>query len=563
MKVAAKNYDLLQLRRRKFSEREREREGKWRKEGAYNDSRRGGTDNNSRNEGKTGNRRDLRDPRYRQKTAERTDARREEHDVLNYGRRERASDGNVRKMDDKYSGWERTTPRERSRPSGLGSTREERPRKSFSPPERRSTSSTRYGDSSDRSGVAGRSEDRRRPTGSLSSRMNKIPSRGRPQDDEAHPERSNRFEDRTDRSRTDVTDSTKFEASSVTPEKIPGITTSSLSQPDAPPDVQQQSPPKRSRPHLPVITEFYPSPLAPHRAPSVFSDLTVEYKSPLQGYDQSTDQLPLHFTSPPLMPGLLSCLTDVLGPVATPTPIQGLSLKWILGASGEMAPRDASFGKWRQFLLASETGSGKSIAYLLPVLQALKQSELHPTPSPISRRIQRPRALNPRALILAPTHELSRQLSGFAKALLHEIKLRVLCASRANVKSTSSNSTGRYGGTASKMADKFGKEDMEMGEFQVMGPGKARPVDLVVGTPMKLLDMIRGRGWDRKEAGVEEPEDIDEDEDGWKRKHRRGSDLPTDVSARSKKGEPEMGLSNVEWVVVDEADVLFGEPRPC
>lgn len=113
------------------------------------------------------------------------------------------------------------------------------------------------------------------------------------------------------------------------------------------------------------------------------------------------------------------------------------------------------------------------------------------------------------------------------------------------------------------MADKFGKEDMEMGEFQVMGPGKARPVDLVVGTPMKLLDMIRGRGWDRKEAGVEEPEDIDEDEDGWKRKHRRGSDLPTDVSARSKKGEPEMGLSNVEWVVVDEADVLFGEPRPC
>ncbi len=41
-------------------------------------------------------------------------------------------------------------------------------------------------------------------------------------------------------------------------------------------------------------------------------------------------------------------------------------------------------------------------------------------------------ARTPRAIMPAPTHELTRQLSGFAKELLHHNKLRVLCASRAN-----------------------------------------------------------------------------------------------------------------------------------
>jgi hypothetical protein len=75
-------------------------------------------------------------------------------------------------------------------------------------------------------------------------------------------------------------------------------------------------------------------------------------------------------------------------------------------------------------MLASETGSGKSIAYLLPLLLDLKLSEHDDH----RRRAPPKRAINPRALILAPTHELSRQLASFAKSLLHVSKLRVLYA---------------------------------------------------------------------------------------------------------------------------------------
>ncbi|KAG6816004.1 hypothetical protein H0H87_009543 [Tephrocybe sp. NHM501043] len=76
-------------------------------------------------------------------------------------------------------------------------------------------------------------------------------------------------------------------------------------------------------------------------------------------------ELATKFTSPPLMPGLLSCLTDIIGRNASPTPIQALSLKWLLNEEGQVNPDSG----WKQFLLASETGSGKSIAYLLPTLQ--------------------------------------------------------------------------------------------------------------------------------------------------------------------------------------------------
>jgi ATP-dependent RNA helicase MRH4 len=83
--------------------------------------------------------------------------------------------------------------------------------------------------------------------------------------------------------------------------------------------------------------------------------------------------------------------------------------------------------RYKEFLLASETGSGKSIAYLLPMLQALKLSEARrlaagdAEATPASKR-----GLNPRVLVLAPTHELAGQLTTAAKALLHTVKLRVL-----------------------------------------------------------------------------------------------------------------------------------------
>jgi len=213
---------------------------------------------------------------------------------------------------------------------------------------------------------------------------------------------------------------------------------------------------------------------------------------------------------------------------------------------------DTPPGRWRQFLLASETGSGKSIAYLLPLLQNLKKAEwaskdMSSSQPPSSEGKQRP--YNPRGLILAPTHELSRQLSGFAKSLLHEIKLRVLCTSQANQKSTS-----RHDSTSSKMSSKFSNISAgTLGEFQFAK--SSYPVDILVGTPMKVLEMVHGRGWDRKEVedGDEKVKtDVAEEEAA---KPRRGRDKM--VGFGKWRSKPELGLANIEWVVVDEADVLF------
>ncbi|CAA7266180.1 unnamed protein product [Cyclocybe aegerita] len=271
-----------------------------------------------------------------------------------------------------------------------------------------------------------------------------------------------------------------------------------------------------------------------YRPPSLIST-----SSPTKGKSKavvSERELPTSFTSPALLPGIVSSLKEMLGPDAKPTPIQSLSMKWLLESNDGAG--------WRQVLLAAETGSGKSIAYLLPVLQNIKLTELLSKDQPPTSST---RPYNPRGLILAPTHELSRQLSGFAKSLLHETKLRVMCASQSNVKNTKKQKDA----TSSKMASMFWDVHGSTGEFQVSK--SSHPVDLLVGTPMKVLEMVRGRGWDRREE-QEGEEDIGENQENQK-KLRRGRDkMPGIGKWRSK---PELGLANVEWVVVDEVDVLF------
>ncbi|KAI0280873.1 P-loop containing nucleoside triphosphate hydrolase protein [Russula aff. rugulosa BPL654] len=217
--------------------------------------------------------------------------------------------------------------------------------------------------------------------------------------------------------------------------------------------------------------------------------------------------LPSAFSSPPLSSGLLQSVHDVLGPNARPTPIQSLSLKHLFVT----LPLDS----YRRFLLASETGSGKSLAYLLPMLHDLKTAEHLSS-----------RQAGPRALVLAPTHELSRQLASFGKALVHHSRLRVQSASRANVASARVS--------AAKMAHVFGGDDAE-GEFEVRsGNGTSHTLDVLVGTPPTLLGMVHGGRWDKESV---------------KSEGKRQRNLPA--------GRPEVNLSKIEWVVVDEADVLF------
>ena len=230
------------------------------------------------------------------------------------------------------------------------------------------------------------------------------------------------------------------------------------------------------------------------------------------------------FTSPPLMDGLLESVKEILGDDAAPTPIQELSLKHLFSRPE---------GEWTQHLLASETGSGKSLAYMLPMLHDLKTTELahggsipEGTPPDGKKRIY-----NPRAIVIAPTHELSRQLSKTAKALLHNIKMRTICASEANRQLKQ----GLTKVSAAKMSMQYAtmsKDTSGPGQFQ----DKVRSIDVLVSTPNKLLEMVRGHGWN------------------W---------APAKAAQEGEKnsfvvGESEVGLQRVEWVIIDEADVMFG-----
>ena len=168
--------------------------------------------------------------------------------------------------------------------------------------------------------------------------------------------------------------------------------------------------------------------------------------------------IPPTFSSPPLSSGLLQFVHDMLGLNVRPTPIQSLSLKHLFAT----LPSDA----YRQSLLASETGSAKSLAHLLPMLHSIKGAER-----------ERPRCTDPRARVLAPTHELSRQLASFSKALVHHSRLRVRSASRANI-----TSSPRSQGSTAKMSNAFDGDGRE-GEFEVRpGSETNHAIDILVGT---------------------------------------------------------------------------------
>ncbi len=282
-----------------------------------------------------------------------------------------------------------------------------------------------------------------------------------------------------------------------------------------------------------------PSPGPSYKA-KVVNPLSEDFD--LDKHAVPTTHLPDKFTSPPLMEGLVQSVHNILGPDAEPTPIQALAIKHLVKPESATPEEHAQY---RQFLLASETGSGKSMAYLLPLLQDLKLAELRDTPRRSADPSLPRRAMNPRALVLAPTHELSRQLSGFAKDLLHNVKLRVMCASQANTPS-------RKKVTASRMADAMGdvaEGDTDISSEIIMRPGaQHRPVDLLVSTPSKVLELFRGRGWD------------------WEVRRSRkdvfangGEEGKINIPRKYNIGEPQMGLADIEWVVVDEADVLFGK----
>lgn len=91
---------------------------------------------------------------------------------------------------------------------------------------------------------------------------------------------------------------------------------------------------------------------------------------------------------------------------ATPTTIQSLAIPAII--------KKVNSGL-RSFLIAAETGSGKTLSYLAPVLQQLKQEEKE---SLVERQVGRPRCI-----ILLPSTELVKQVGAVVKALSYGVKI--------------------------------------------------------------------------------------------------------------------------------------------
>ena len=121
------------------------------------------------------------------------------------------------------------------------------------------------------------------------------------------------------------------------------------------------------------------------------------------------------------------------------TPIQGRSLPFAL----------ADYDVTGQ----AQTGTGKTAAFLIAVLTRFWENPL-PEPLPVGC---------PRALILAPTRELALQIEGDAKGLSKFMEERTVCV---------------VGGMdIQKQKDKLSK----------------KPVDLLVGTPGRLIDFINRR----------------------------------------------------------------------
>lgn len=74
-------------------------------------------------------------------------------------------------------------------------------------------------------------------------------------------------------------------------------------------------------------------------------------------------------------------------------------------------------------LLAAETGTGKTLAYLIPILAKLKLDENQAPPS-TETPSKRDTIISPKSLIIAPTRELALQIISIVKLLAKQYHLR-------------------------------------------------------------------------------------------------------------------------------------------
>ncbi|WVQ85741.1 hypothetical protein IAT38_007908 [Cryptococcus sp. DSM 104549] len=165
--------------------------------------------------------------------------------------------------------------------------------------------------------------------------------------------------------------------------------------------------------------------------------------------------------------------------------------------------------KWtdtERVVLAGETGSGKTLAYLVPLFHHLKATDYGREEAP-TNSYRSERSLSPRAIVLSPTHELTRQTTQFAKLLGHRTKLRVV-----GMSNTESGGVGDKRGVA----------------------------DILLGTVGSMRRMLK----------IPSPNRVDD---------RKSEDDRTSEDETTSDTPPMVNVDKLEWIVIDEADVLLGE----
>lgn len=217
---------------------------------------------------------------------------------------------------------------------------------------------------------------------------------------------------------------------------------------------------------------------------SLYSRSSLPFQAPRSSFD---DSLPAARAPEGLMAdgalewsklGLLSDLVDAvvgdplerrgLGLAEGPTPVQKMVIPELLsGCKDRMAAvpdalSAAGLPPARSLAFAAATGSGKTLAYLLPIVQSLRAQEMLAFDVENSSlrmealaRLRRPR--RPRALVLAPTRELARQILSVLKSIGHICKVS---------------------GELLVGGDGYGKQRKRMAD---------RPVDVLVATPGRLV----------------------------------------------------------------------------
>ncbi|KJE90275.1 hypothetical protein CAOG_01609 [Capsaspora owczarzaki ATCC 30864] len=166
-----------------------------------------------------------------------------------------------------------------------------------------------------------------------------------------------------------------------------------------------------------IVTTFPADPAAPSNGPEMENKKTFE--------------------SLGLSPALIAALAEQ--EITTPTRIQSRALPQVL------AGHDTG--------IAAETGSGKTLSYLLPIVEGIKKSDAQGD-------FVRPG--RPRALILVPHRLLAMQVANVSKRLGKAVKFSTFCV---------------MGG------DRISRQKSAM----------EKPLDVMVATPQRLLELLQNK----------------------------------------------------------------------